>query len=606
MFRAPTPTASDNEQRSATASSTISDPTPLSVPVSRPYQVDQARVFRQLRWRMARNSLKVMLETGRIRLFTMLGTSGIVGIFVFLLSLYAFHELFRFKVPVKGLIVGGLFDLMFFTLGVMLIFSTGIILYASLFTTPEARYLLCTPARADQIFATKFQQAVLFSSWAFLILGIPILVSYGLVAGVPWYFYPLLPAYLLGFVLLPGSLSALACLLLVRYLPRNRRQAMLIAGIVLAIVGSFWLYRVGSAAKKSLMSGQRNEVEGLVAQFGMIQHPLNPSRWMTEGVRAAARGAPDEALIQLAWIWSNGLVAYLLAAWVASRIYRTGYDRVAGGGHSRRHYRGGWLDSCMERLVWYLDKPTRILVVKDFRTFRRDPTQWVLLIIFAGLLLLGATNFRQYYQADLGGGSYDGYIISLVNVAGTSVLLCAGLSRFIFPLISLEGRKFWILGLLPIRREQILRGKFAFAATGSVLIAETLILVSDFLLRMPWPAVLIHALTIAVVAVGLSALNVGLGAYMPNFRETDPSKIVVGFGGTVNMVIGLFFILLIILTMSVPLFAAAFGQWLAGNKSMVIPPPWVYYGLPLGVLIGGVAVVLPLRIGARALRETEF
>lgn len=584
----------------------VSDPTPLTVPVPREYDVDQSAVFRRLRFQIARNALQVMLETGRIKLFTMVGTSALVGVFVFILSLYAFHELLRFRVPVKGLVVGGLFDLMFFTLGVMLIFSTGIILYASLFTAPEARYLLCTPARADKIFASKFQQAVFFSSWAFLILGIPILVSYGLVAGVPWYFYPLLPVFLLGFVLLPGSLSALACLMLVRYLPRNRRQVMLVGGAALVLIGGFWLYRVGTAAKRSLYSGQRNEVEGLVEQFGLVQHPLNPSRWMTEGVRAAARGAPEEALTQLALIWSNGLIAYLIAAWVASRIYRTAYDRVAGGGYGKRVYRANLLDRVMELLVFYLDKPTRILIVKDFRTFRRDPTQWVLLVIFGGLLLLGATNFRQYYQADLGGGSYDGYVISLVNVAGTSVLLCAGLSRFIFPLISLEGRKFWILGLLPLKREQILTGKFAFAATGSVLIAETLILVSDFLLRMPYPAIVIHALTIAVAAIGLSALNVGLGAYMPNFRETDPSKIVVGFGGTVNMVIGLMYILLVILAMAVPIYAAALGQFLKGNKVLTDPPFWVYYGLPVGVLLGAAAVILPLKAGSKALRETEF
>ena len=44
--------------------------------------------------------------------------------------------------------------------------------------------------------------------------------------------------------------------------------------------------------------------------------------------------------------------------------------------------------------------------------------------------------------------------------------MCAYLGRFIYPLISLEGRKFWILGLLPLKREQILWGKFAFAVTG--------------------------------------------------------------------------------------------------------------------------------------------
>ena len=61
--------------------------------------------------------------------------------------MYGFHELFQLNIPFKGLIVGGLFDLLFFTLGVMLLFSTGIILYASLFTAPEARFLLTTPAR---------------------------------------------------------------------------------------------------------------------------------------------------------------------------------------------------------------------------------------------------------------------------------------------------------------------------------------------------------------------------------------------------------------------------------------------------------------------------
>ena len=38
---------------------------------------------------------------------------------------------------------------------------------------------------------------------------------------------------------------------------------------------------------------------------------------------------------------------------------------------------------------------------------------------------------------------------------------------------------------------------------------------------------------------GLSGLSVGLGAIVPNFRETDPSKIAVGFGGTLNLVAGL-------------------------------------------------------------------
>ena len=204
---------------------------------------------------------------------------------------------------------------------------------------------------------------------------------------------------------------------------------------------------------------------------------------MTRGLMSAARGDISGALVPLAQVWSNGLVLFVLATWIAKRLYRTAYDCYAGGGRGKKIYKATGLDRVMEFLVCYLDKPTRVLVVKDFRTFRRDPTQWVILIIFGLLMLLGASNFRQYYSADL--AVMDKYAISLMNLCGTAILLCAGLSRFVFPLISLEGRKFWILGLTPVSRDQLLRGKFAFAATGSLVVAESLILISDALLGLP-------------------------------------------------------------------------------------------------------------------------
>src|SRR5262249_25294307 len=191
--------------------------------------------------------------------------------------------------------------------------------------------------------------------------------------------------------------------------------------------------------------------------------------------------------------------------------------------------------------------------------------------IFGLLMLLGASNFRQYYSADL--GVMDKYAISLMNLSGTAILLCAGLSRFVFPLISLEGRKFWILGLTPVSRDQILRGKFAYAATGSLVVAEAMILVSDVLLTLPWDGLLLHAVVVAVIAIGLSALNVGLGAYLPTFRETDPSKIVVGFGGTVNMVTGLAFLVVVIGTMVVPFHVSQLAQRATVGGAHI--NPWV-------------------------------
>src|SRR5262245_37447498 len=569
--------------------------------VELPVVADQGTLFRKLRVRLLRNGLRVAMETGRVRLFTMIATSAIVAVFTFAVSVYLFNELAVNKIPFKGAIVEALFDLLFFTLGTMLIFSTGIILYASLFTSPESRYLLTTPARADQIFATKFQSAVAFSSWGFVVLGVPIFVAYGLMSGVPWYFYALLPLYLLGYVILPGSVSAAGCLLLVRYMPRNRKQFLLLVGLVIAALGAFWLYRIGLGIRKSFVSSGR-ELDDLIGQFDLLRSGIAPSHWMTRGVMAAARDDFAGALVPLAQVWSNGLFFFVLAAWIAKRVYRSAYDRISAFGRGKKIYGTSPLDRLMESLVWYLDKQTRVLVVKDFRTFRRDPTQWAVLIIFGLLMLLGASNFRQYSSADL--GVMDKYLLSLTNLGGTAILLCAGLSRFVFPLISLEGRKFWILGLTPVSRDQILRGKFAFAATGSLVVAESLILLSDVLLGLPWEGLLLHAVAVAVIAIGLSALNVGLGAYLPTFRETDPSKIVVGFGGTVNMVVGLAFLVAVIGVMVVPFHVTHLAKGATGGVAKI--GPWVYVGIPVGLIIGILAVVLALRAGSRSLREMEF
>jgi ABC-2 type transport system permease protein len=106
-----------------------------------------------------------------------------------------------------------------------------------------------------------------------------------------------------------------------------------------------------------------------------------------------------------------------------------------------------------------------------------------------------------------------------------------------------------------------------------------------------------------VLAAGLSGLSVGLGAWMPNFRESDPSKIAVGFGGTLNLVTGLLFLLAVIGLMAVPyhLFAAT-------AQESDVPPAigWLLIRVGSGVALGVAAVIVPLRLGVRALRNMEF
>jgi ABC-2 type transport system permease protein len=575
--------------------------------------IGQPLAFQQLRWRLLRNTVHATLRGSMLRLIVILLCSLVVWSGVFAGSIEGFTYLHKQHIPLAGGIVGTLFDLMFLTLAVLLIFSSGIILYSSLFSSAETSFLLSMPAAADQVFAYKFQGALAFSSWAFLLLGSPVLVAYGLVFGGPWYYYILLLCFFLGFVLLPGSLGALGCLLVVNYLPRRRRQVLVVTIALLITAVAFWLSRVTPSNWTELLN--RDFVQRVVGQLSLAQGPLSPNHWLTRGIQAAARRDLVQAAYYLALVWSNGLFLYVLITWAARRLYRQGFNRVATGGSLRRRYGGLWMDQALTGMVGFLDPQTRLLIVKDFRMFRRDPAQWAQVLIFTGLMVLYFTNMRQFYQNEDMGQAYQNGV-SLMNLGATALLLCAYTGRFIYPMLSLEGRKFWILGLLPLHRDRLLWGKFAFSATWSVLTAVFLVFFSDLMLGMPGWIIALHALAVVVLALGLSGLSVGLGAWMPNFRESDPSKIAVGFGGTLNLVTGLLYLLLVIALMAVPahlhlagaqLFRFALGA--GQGRGLALGNPltwWLVGGLTAGLALGTTAVVVPLRFGARALRRMEF
>jgi ABC-2 type transport system permease protein len=377
------------------------------------------------------------------------------------------------------------------------------------------------------------------------------------------------------------------------------RVVQLLVILSLALVGG-WLYRLARLPQHGVLD--REDVSRILSRFTFSSGRMIPSHWVARGLHAAGNARPVEALYYLGLVWSNGLFLYLLTAWTAGRLYRRGYDRLSTGTGLMRKPGGRWLDAFFGACLPFVRPSTRLLLVKDFRTFRRDPQQWVQILIFSGLMILYILNIRSMFVTGIQWQYQNS--ISLLNLFAVALLLCTYTGRFIYPLLSLEGRKFWILGLLPLRREQLLWGKFAFSLTGTLLLAELLIVLSDVMLYMPLPVILLHAVTVLVLAAGLSGLAVGLGAVMPNFRESDPSKIAVGFGGTLNLVASLLFVLLVLVLMAGPWHVQMY--WAATGRDPLLHPSLVWLGAALGVNLGILAVALPLRAGVANLRKMEF
>lgn len=563
-------------------------------------------LFQRLRWLMLRNEGRQLFGHSIVRPLTILLSSLFVCSFVFVVGFGGFRFLFEvIKLPPHGQIVEVLIGLLFFALGLLLVFSGGLILHGSLFGAAETAFLLSKPVQADQVFAYKFQGAIGFSSWAFLLLGGPILIAYALVAGTPWTFYLVLPVFFLGFVLLPGSVGAILCLLLVNYVPRRRKEVLIVLVVLLVGLSAWWAWTLilETRATQGTPESFSETANQFLARISFARSLWLPSAWVARGLMAAGRGNHEETGYYLGLVWTNGLMLYVVAAWLAARLYRRGYNRMATGGDLRRRHGGVWLDTLLSRALGFVDFRTRLLIVKDFRTFRRDPQQYGQVLLLTGLLTLYFTNIKRMFVRDLEWPYQNS--ISLLNLLSIALLLSAYTGRFIYPLLSLEGRKFWILGLLPVRRDQLLWGKFAFSFVGGLLLASTMMLLSDWMLEMPVEVVVLHQVTIVVLAAGLSGLSVGLGAVLPNFRESDPSKIAVGFGGTVNLIIGLAFLLLVVCLMAGPwhLFRAWAPPGTPAPRYML---PVVGFSMAAGLVVGILGVLVPLRLGIQAMRRMEF
>ena len=100
---------------------------------------------------------------------------------------------------------------------------------------------------------------------------------------------------------------------------------------------------------------------------------------------------------------------------------------------------------------------------------------------------------------------------------------------------------------------------------------------------------------------------------MPNYRETDPSKIAAGFGGTLNLVVSLLFLLITIGAVSLPCHLYFIGiqsaegfRKISLNWSIDRFQFWLAMSVGFSTLIGFLAVIIPIRIGLKQLANQEF
>lgn len=542
---------------------------------------------------MGRNSLRRAWSHSSLRVAGMAAFASVLAISVFVL----FHGAFSFLggIDVVGpVLLVRLLSLFFFMLFVMLAMSNLLVSFQTLYRSREADFWALAPIPPERVFDARSLEIGLISCWAFLVLGTPLLVAYGLATDARPAFFVLLAPVLALFSAIAHWVGAALAICLVRLFPGLdfKRLCLVIAvglvPVVVALARAFRIQRVGpgSDGTELLVSA----LEGL----GRTQYPLLPAYWSAEALRAAALGNPGRAAF-LAWaLLVTAAFTYLLARAAAERWMLPGYQRLRGvalarpvGKRTRRR------SSIPAR------GPLRALAAKDLALFFREPQQWSQVALVAVLTTVYCANLRN--MPDLGAFELWGHVAAYLNLGVTLLLMATLTTRFAFPLLSIEGRRAWIVLLAPIERSALIGQKLLVALPVALIFGLVAVLFSTRMLGVPGEVLRTSLIVTPAGAFALSGLAVGLGALFPNFKEDNPARIVSGFGGTLNFLTGMSYCGVVTLLLGAPSVMEALERIDAATRAR-----WEPLSLAAVILLSLLVGLVPLALGRRHLDALEL
>jgi len=510
---------------------------------------------------------------------------------------WMFFDGFRFLTSQGGVglvIISRLFSVFFLGMGVMLVLSSIVSSYATIYRSEEIPFLVTRPFTNAQIVLYKFFESTMLSSWAFFFIIIPFVGAYAYHERISPVFAVWTVLFSVPFLMLCSGIGTIITMIFARWIPLGRvlRISGIIAGIIITLLIFLFIrdYRV-------LEMQSELDLTALLPGLNMAANPLYPSWWVSEGIVGLTRNQWLRGMMLLGMTVSSAMLLCLIIEWLANRIFYEGWQRIAGSSSNRN--RSPLMFGGLQRILLFVPNDVRAIIIKDIRTFLRDPMQWSQTLIFFGLLALYFSNLRTFKYHILPDNWRN--IIAFLNVFSVSAVICSLGSRFIYPQLSLEGQGFWILGLSPAKMSRILMTKFITSLAGMMVVSVTLMILSSWMLNAQQVVQAVGVMLACSISLAVCGLSTGLGAIYLDLDQKNPSAIVSGFGGTLNLVLCLGFMVAAIMP-----FGFIFHSQLVHRISLQqAHVALIFAGMWL-VVLTALAVIIPLRMGLRSLVCREY
>jgi ABC-2 type transport system permease protein len=494
--------------------------------------------------------------------------------------------------------------MMLLTFFSFLLFSNIITALSTFFLAGDLPLVLSCPIALDRLYYARLAETAVHSSWMVLLFGLPVFFVYGWVYRSPLEYYLVFIGILIPFLIIPAALGTIFSMVLVNAFPARRTKEVLFLLFITLVIGLYFLLRF--LQPERLVNPE--SFAGLVEYFTALNAPSSPflpSFWAAESLLPFYQRSHTGGGFFFGLLWATAAAMVVVGNWAFRALFFEGWNKSQEARRARIT-RTPFVSRLLQGISRPLDSHLRALAIKDLKIFFRDTAQWSQLILLSALVVVYLYNFSvlpldksplpTFYLQNL---------LAFLNMGLAGFVLAAVAGRFAYPAVSLEGAAFWIIRTAPVSPRYFLRSKFWMSLLPLLILAEVLIFLSNYFLKVSSFMMILSAATMFFMTLGIVSLAIGLGAVYPRFQVENTAQIVSGFGGFFYMILSLIFIGGVVVLEAWPVYtlfmagfqqrSLAFGHW-AG----------IVLSFAAVVVLMATAAILPMRLGLKRIAERDF
>lgn len=444
------------------------------------------------------------------------------------------YELFKFifthfysAAIIGGLLVNKILYAFYLTFAVMTILSAVVSAISVLFLSRETDFIFCLPVKIESIFTVQYAKIIVEACWMVFLMAVPIFAAYMQVIKISMADFGFILLAHVPFFIISASIGIIITLFLVRFFPAEsvRNTAIAVFGIFIVVVVVY--FRMLEPEK--LTGANEEQILSFIKNLQTPEAIFLPHAPLMRIISDVTAAGVFQGLGMFLYYLSASLIVLAGTVFVARYWYFEGYAKK--GVYKKEKPLPASYD--FKPQPFFLS-----MLYKDAKYLLRDTSQWIQIVFLFGLVVIYLFNIYK-----LPSELFDiKTIIFFLNIGFIGFVLAAVGARLILPVISTEGRGFWIFRTAPLSMGRYVRQKFITYCIPMVITGQAVALLSIAFLKTDQFVSFLTIVSTLLITVVISGVGIGFGALFADFTVKNPEELITGAAGITYMFVCILFV----------------------------------------------------------------